>query len=85
MSAQSHLQSVPDPPDSDSGGRGGGGGSNFETRLTRLETHFSYLANKEDLQKLKVWWLCGIIAGMGVAAGVAASIALGVLKIFSSS
>ena len=76
--AQPHLTPVPDPPESASGGKGGGGGNNFEARISRLETHLQYLATKEDLQKLKVWWLGGIIAGMGLAAMVA----LGVLRFF---
>ena len=79
MTARSHLQPVPDPPGSEGTGRGGNGGR-FESRLTRLETHFSYLATKEDLQKLKVWWLIGIITGMGLAAGMA----LTFLKVFAN-
>ena len=81
MSTQRHLHPVPDPPDDESGGGGGGGGGGFDRRLTRLETHFQYLATKEDLQKLKVWWLCGIIAGMGLAA----TIALTFLRLFAPS
>ena len=52
-----------------------------EDSLLVIETKMEYLATKEDLQKLKVWWLGGIIAGMGLAA----TIALAVLRIFSSS
>ena len=81
MNGQRHLQSVSDPDADSSGGSGGGGGGGFEKRLTSLETHFQYLATKEDLQKMKVWWLCGIIAGMALAA----TIALTFLRIFSSS
>ena len=82
VSADPHLQAVPDPPSSESGGRGGGG-SGFESRLTKLETHLQYLATKEDLQKLKVWWLCGIITGMVTGMGLAAAVALAVLRIFA--
>ena len=78
MSVHSHINAVPDPPGSESGGSGGGGAS-LESRLTRLETHMQYLATKEDLQKLKVWWLAGIIAGMGLAA----TVSLVVLRIFA--
>ncbi len=80
MSDHSHLPSVPDPPDTENEGKSGGGG--FDSRLARLETHIEYLATKEDLQKLKVWWLGGIIAGMGVAATIATAVALGLLRIF---
>lgn len=82
MNPDRNLQAVPDPPGSESGGRGGGGDS-FESRISRLETHFKYLATKEDLQKLKVWWLIGIISGMGAAAAIAAAIAVTILKFFS--
>ena len=79
MRADPHLKAVPvpDPPGAESGGKGGG--NNFESRLTRLETHLQYLATKEDLQKLKVWWLIGIIGGMGLAA----TIALTFLRVFA--
>ena len=83
MSVDPHLKAVPDPPGADRGGSGSssGSGSGFESRLTRLETHLQYLATKEDLQKLKVWWLVGIITGMGLAA----AIALAVLRIFATA
>ena len=42
-----------------------------EERLAAIEALLPHLATKEDLQKLKVWWLGGIIAGMAVAAGIA--------------
>ena len=77
MSADSHLKSVPDPPGAERGGRGGG--NNFESRLARLETHLQYLTTKEDLQKLKVWMLIGVIGGMGLAA----TITLAVIRIFA--
>ena len=44
------IHPVPDPPNAeDSGGSGGNGGGDLNTRLTRLETHFEYLATKDDL------------------------------------
>ena len=52
-----------------------------EDEILIIQTEFKHLATKEDLQKLKVWWLCGIIAGMGLAA----TIALTFVRIFSSS
>ena len=75
-----HLTAVPDPPGEDRIGRGENG-SNYERRVTRLETHLKYLATKEDIQKLKVWWLIGIISGMAVAVGMAMTF----LKLFGSS
>lgn len=47
-----------DPPAPDVAGGGHGGGMDvriraIEDRLTRLETHLGYVANKEDIQSLK--------------------------------
>ena len=70
----------------------GSGGDDLEARLkaveeavVAIETELPYLATKEDLQKLKVWWLCGILAGMVAAAGIAATIASVVIRIFPPS
>ena len=55
-----------------------------ESSLTLLRERtagLTHLATKEELQKLKVWWLCGIIAGMGVAATIAAIITAAALRI----
>ena len=57
---------------------GGGGGNTIDGRLSRLETRVEYLATKEDIQKLKVWVLAGVLGGTMLAAGLA----LGVLKLF---
>lgn len=47
-------------------------------RIAGLETTIPHLGTKEDLQKLKVWWLVGVVGGMGAAAAVA----LGILRFF---
>ena len=44
-----------------------------------------YLATKEDLQKLKVWWLIGIISAIVSGMGLAATIALIILKVFGTA
>ena len=54
---------------------------NLGERVAGLEAELKYLATKEDIQRLKVWALSGIIAGMGLAA----MIALGVLRFFLPS
>lgn len=88
MSANPDFKTPPDPPAAESGSRGVS--DSLESRLTRLETHIQYLATKEDLrkiethlqyfatkediQKLKVWWLGGIIGGMGLAATIAIAV-----------
>lgn len=48
-----------------------GGGSNIDECLTRIETKLEYIATKEDIQKIKVWLLSGILGGMGMAAVLA--------------
>ena len=53
------------------------------THIQYFEAHIQYFATKEDVQKLKVWWLGGIIAGMGLAATIAASVAVGMVRIFA--
>ena len=66
MSAR-HLQPVPDDqgePEGPARSSRGNGGSNIEERLTALETHMQYLATREDLQKLKVWFLQATITAM---------------------
>ncbi len=40
----------------------------IESRLTKIETQLQYTATKEDLQKLKVWVLGGLMGGMTLAA-----------------
>ena len=73
----------PDPDAAAGSSGGGGGGDGIEIRLARLEekleTHLRYLATKEDIQKIKVWCLGGVIGGMAVAAGLA----VGILKLLS--
>ena len=58
----------------------GGGGNDVrlrrvEDRLTRLETKLDtalpYLATKEDIQKIKVWILAGVLGGIALAVTVA--------------
>ena len=65
----------PDVPVSESGR---GNGRDIEKRLSALETHFKYLATKEDIQKIKVWCLGGVIIGLLSAA----TLTIGILKLF---
>ena len=55
-----------------------GGRREADDRLARLEARFDtevkYLATKEDIQKVKVWILVGVLGGMIAAAGIAIGI-----------
>lgn len=48
--------------------------------LQSVKGHLEYLATREAIQKVKVWCLGGVIGGMAVAA----SLAVGMLKLFFS-
>ncbi len=43
---------------------GNGGGDDIRERLARLEEKVGHLASKEDVQKIKVWVLVGIIGAV---------------------
>ena len=42
----------------------GGGNGNYGERLARIEEQMKNTATKEDIQKIKVWVLSGILGGM---------------------
>ena len=65
-----------------SGGDGGGPDARLaavESRLAALETRVEYLATKEDIQKIKVWVLGGVLGGSVMAAGLTVA----VIRLFS--
>lgn len=82
-----------DPEGSGGSGRGGRE-DGIEARLKALETRVEYLATrgdvaeikgrlesfatKEDIQKVKVWVLSGVLGGMVLAA----TLAVGIVKLF---
>lgn len=80
-SFRSHLHSVEigSDPATAAKSSGDGGGSNIEGRLSALETRIEYLATKEDVQKLKVWVLGGVLASIPIAI----TITFVVAKLFS--
>lgn len=59
-------------------GNGGNGGDRVLERLARLEERVRHLASKEDIQKIKIWVLTGLIS----AAVLAVSIALTIVRLF---
>ena len=61
------------------GSGGNGGGSDVRERLAKLEERTEHSATKEDIQKLKVWILGGVIGGLVATV----PIALLTIKLFS--
>ena len=81
-----HLSVVPDPP-SQAGSSGGSGGGTearlaaVEAQVAALNVRAEYLATKEDIQKLKVWVLSGVIfSAIAVISAIATFIIRFVLK-----
>ena len=75
--------SRPDPHRFRDGGNGDDGGTDQRLRAVelglaglnaRFESELKHLATKEDLQKIKVWVLSGVLGGMALAATVAVTI-----------
>ncbi len=64
----------------DSGG-GGGGKTTLEARVAQLESHMRYLATKEDIKKIKVWVLGGLLGGLPVVL----LLALAIIRMFMPS
>ena len=56
-------------------GNGGPYGGDYERRLTRIETRMEAVALREDVLRLKLWILGGVIAGMIIALGIGLAIA----------
>ena len=63
------LKIVKDNEKSTAHTSGGGGGYTLDERVLILETTLKNLATKEDIQKIKVWVLLGVIAGFVLASG----------------
>lgn len=70
LRALDDAQTEPDAPASS----GGGSGRGVESRLAALEARVEYLATKEDVQKIKVWVLSGVIAGILAGTMLAAAL-----------
>ena len=60
------------PPSGRPVGGGNGGSQDLYGRVSALEAKLSYLATKEDIQKLKVWVLAGTIGAGVIALSIAA-------------
>ena len=71
---RSDIHLVGEPPQERDATRpsgGGGNGRDIEARLIRLETKMEFLATREDIQKIKVWCMSGVIGGIVLALAIA--------------
>ena len=53
----------------------------FGERLARIEARMEHVATREDIQKIKVWFLVGVIAAIGVAVPAAIGVAFAAVKL----
>ena len=73
-------------------GNGGGGGPSQSERLARVEAQLEALndtikthgAAKDDISKVKIWFLGGVLAAIGLAVPAAVGVAYGVARLFSA-
>ena len=69
-----------DSPSGRPGSSGGGnGGSGHGERLARIEARMEHVATKEDIKKLRVWVLGGVLGALGLAVLAA----IGVARLFT--
>jgi len=56
----------------------------YGERLARLEARMDFLATKEEIQKIKVWVLSGVLGGIVAGMGLAAGLAVVVVRVLFS-
>ena len=61
--------------------RSGSNGGDIRERLARIEAQMEHVATREDIQKVKVWFLVGVIAAFGVAIPAAVGVAFAAVKL----
>ena len=69
-------------------GRGSGSNGdsgNYGERLARIEAKMEYFATKEDIQKIKVWVLVGVLGGILGGMGIATTLTVSIVKLFFSN
>ena len=54
----------------------------FGERLARIEAQMEHVATREDIQKVRVWFLVGVIAAIGVAVPAAIGVAFAAVRLF---
>jgi len=67
-----HPESSPSAPHP---GGTGADGSGFGERLARIEAKMEHAATREDIQKLRVWVLGGVLGAVGIALVASAGVA----------
>lgn len=60
---------------------GPNGDDDIRERLARIEERMNHMATREDIQKVKVWFLVGVIAAFGVAIPAAVGVAFAAVKL----
>ena len=54
----------------------------FGERLAGIEMRMEHVATREDIQKIKVWFLVGVIAAIGLAVPAAIGAAFAAVRLF---
>lgn len=62
-------------------GNGSGDGREILECLARIETRMGFMATREDIQKVKAWFLIGIISASGVAIPAAVGVAFAAVEL----
>lgn len=84
MTPKPRLVEQEDPPATEKSGGGNGGGHRGEDRLRGVEIQLAEIKMKLDTElkhvATKAWVLGGVLAGMGVAATIAAAVTVAALR-----
>ena len=66
---------------------GSNGGGNYGERLARIEARLDSIerhgATKNDISQVKIWFLVGVIAAIGVAVPAAIGVAFAAVRLFT--
>ena len=75
------------PDGSRRGAAGSPGNGGFGERLARIEAQLDSIkehgATKDDISKVKIWFLAGVLAAIGLAIPAAIGVAFAVARLFS--
>ena len=86
MNGTEHEGNVSPFPGGKSAQNGSPGGGNIGERLARIEEQLKSIkehgATKDDISKVKIWFLCGVLAAIGLAIPAAIGVAYAVARLF---